>query len=476
MGKAEPPGSGLGMRGRPSLSVWCLALTCVVATTTARASGPEIAPGPEITLGEALRAAEGRNPTLKALKVELDRADGQLAGAWSLISPVVNAGLQYIRADHEDTVDMTEGLAETFGPMFEDMGLEMPQMESEPVVIRRLDDLKGTLTAALPLINPQSWFTISAAVKGRDIAELSIADAAQEFLLGVARAYYLALMSRAMVDMYASQIESTEKHLDFAQKRLASGAGLKIDVVRAATDLVAARQQSLNAHLSLETARDVLGVLTGLGELPMPVGVPDLPEPEDEEEDMIRQAMGVRLDVRIADENLSLAKRRHAGSIASFMPTADMAWQGNYQFTEPSSFGSLDRSRWNLIFNVNVPIFQFFKVGELWEKEAAVRIAELKELDVRQQASREVRQARRDYRTAVSTNLIATQQVKLAKEALSLAGTAYKAGVGSSLEVTDARRTFSAAEVNRATTRLKAQIALLVLHRALGNDIMDLVR
>jgi len=56
-----------------------------------------------------------------------------------------------------------------------------------------------------------------------------------------------------------------------------------------------------------------------------------------------------------------------------------------------------------------------------------------------------------------------------------LAQTAYEAGAGSSLEVTDARRTVAAAEVNLMARQLQVQISRLVLHRALGTEIKELI-
>jgi outer membrane protein TolC len=447
-------------------------------------SDPELAaelaieplPGPDITLEAAIEAADKRNLTLRAARLELDRADAKLAQAWALVFPMATAGLNIVHADHADVVDFSKSLSEGLGPILEASGINLPPMESEPTVVRRQDTISGSITAAMSLVNVQSWYTISAARKGRDVARLTIESARQQLLAGVAQAYYLALMSRSLVEMQQNQVLSAAHHLDFATKRFDSGAGLRIDVVRAQTNLTEARQQLLGARLSLESARDALGVLTGSGDLPMPVAAADLPMPEGPDEKLVSWALKHRQDLAAGRASVVLADRQFGTSWAGFLPTFDMAWQGNYQFTEPSSLGSTDRSRWNLVFNLNVPIFQYFNIGALRDAKAAARIARLKLEDQRQAAGQEVRQARRDHEAAVASARLAEQQAELAREAMDLAQTAFEAGAGSSLEVTDARRTVTAAEVNRMTRLLQVQISRLVLHRALGTDVRDLVR
>lgn len=434
------------------------------------------APGPEVTLAEAVAAADGRNLTLRAARLEIDRADARLAQAWALVFPMATAGLNVIHADHADVVDFSKSLAEGLGPILEAAGIELPPMESEPTVVRRQDTVSGSLTAAMSLVNVQNWYTISAARKGRDVTRLTVESARQQLLAGVAQAYYLALMSRSLVEMQVQQVRAAAHHLDFATKRFDSGAGLRIDVVRARTNLADTRQQLLNARLSLESARDALGVLTGQGGLPMPVAAADLPLPEGSDDELVTWALKHRQDLAAGKASIVLADRQFGASWAAFLPTFDMAWQGSYQFTEPSSLGSTDRSRWNLVFNLNVPIFQYFNIGNLRDAKASARIARLRLEDQRQAAGQEVRQARRDHEAALASAALAEQQAELAREAMDLAQTAYEAGAGSSLEVTDARRTLTAAEVNRMTRLLQVQVSRLVLHRALGTDVRDLVR
>ncbi|NOZ02130.1 MAG: TolC family protein [Deltaproteobacteria bacterium] len=436
-----------------------------------------ITPGPPLTLSEALKAADSRNLSLSTVRASIEKADAQLIQAISLAAPMATSGLQYIRADHEDTVEFDDGLTQQLQPIMDQLGVVLPPTESKPVVIRELNDLKVSVTVAMPLINLKSWYSIAAARGGVELARMTLEDARQRLLEGVARAYYLALMGRALVDLQVSQVRSAAHHLDFARKRFQSGAGLKIDVVRAETDLTAARGELVNAYLSLDTSRDALGVLTGLGGLPMPNGIPILPKPSEEgEEGLVTMALTNRPDIRLSDARLRLSKRQFGVAWSAFLPTVDMVWAWSYQVTNLPTFGSLDKTRWNLMFNLKLPLFQLFSIGDVLAGKVDMRIAEIKAEQARIDAAKEVRQARRELEAAGSTQKIAEHRAELAKEALDLAMVAYEAGAGSSLDVTDARRTFAAAEVNLATARLKAQIALVALYRVMGKDILTVVR
>ena len=91
-----------------------------------------------------------------------------------------------------------------------------------------------------------------------------------------------------------------------------------------------------------------------------------------------------------------------------------------------------------------------------------------------QQATLEVRQALRNQKQAENLATSTQERVKLAHETLKLAETAYESGTGTSLDVTDARRTLRQAQIDLATKRLEYQLATLELLRRVGQDMASL--
>ncbi|MFH1469496.1 MAG: TolC family protein [Pseudomonadota bacterium] len=426
-----------------------------------------------LSLAEAVDAAAEQNLTIAALEQSLEQAQGQLTQARGLLLPMVSAGGTWSHADHEDAVDMTSGIM----AMFEELGFPIPDdVESEPTVVRVQDDVTGNLSASLSILNPQLWAAAHLAREGADLAEISVEQARQGLLMGVAQAWYAVHMTGALVEVQDERVQTSLGHLDVAERRQAAGAGLRIDVVRARTEVAQARQDLLTARLAWESARDALGVLTGLGGLPVAGEAPALQVPAAAGDALVAQALSAREDVAVARQNLALAHASLAASWAAFAPSVSLVWQGSYRFTEASGFGSDDPSRWTGVASLSVPLYSHSRFGDVHAKRAAVTQAEIKLQDVERSAGQAVRQALRDQQTSVAAEDLAQERAALAAEALGLAETAYAQGAGSSLEVSDAQTGQVAAEVNRLTSELRAQIATLSLLRALGADVLTVVR
>jgi outer membrane protein TolC len=425
-----------------------------------------------LDLDEALAAAAERNLTLAAMEIELDRAQARLSQARGLLLPMAQAGARWTHMDHEETVDF----GATMGSIFEDMGLPMELGESEPMVLARQDSVSGTLGASWSVLSPRSWTTLRVAREGQALTELSVEQVEQELLLGTAQAWYAASMTGALVDLQREQVASAQEHLEVAQKRFDAGAGLRIDVVRARTDLAQAQQDLLGAQLADESARDGLGVLTGLGGLPRPGEAGELILPAASDEDLVAHALQRREDLAKARASVDLARASLGMSRSLWMPSVDLAWQGSYAFTEPGEMGSDDPTRWTAVASLSVPLYSHSMVGDIAERKAELRQAELRLEDAERQAAQAVRQALRDQRSSQAAVALAHERAGLADEALELVETAYAAGAGSSLEVSDARAGLMGAEVNRLTTELQAELDALVLLRALGSDMQTAVR
>ncbi len=413
---------------------------------------PVITPGPAMTLEQALITADQRNLGLNAARMEIEKSQAQLSQAWALILPGVQGSVQFMHNDHEDSFDI--------------MG--------NSTVVRFQEDLKGTLQAGMPLIHAQNWYTISAAKKGIELARISVEQGRQQLLIGVAQAYYFALMATSLIELRETQLKATVHHLRVAKARYDAGTGLRIDVIRAETDLEQARQELLAGHLSLDNARDTLGNLTKTDGLPMPVETAPIQMPGGSDEQLIDRAKTDRRDIKVKKSTVALMKTQLDGAWMQFIPTLEAGWQLNYQFTKPSAMGSQDRSRWALVFTLNIPIYNHFRYGDLDHKRASLRQARMQQEEAEHNASLAVRKARRDFLTALSSVEIAENQCRLAKEALVLTEASYTAGTGSSLDVTDARRTASSADLNLMRLRLEAQIALLTLLDTIGEDMVNI--
>jgi len=451
---------------RSRVPVWAL-LTAVAASLVAAPAGADEAgePKPEaevvLSLSDALDLANSRNLTLAQTRIEIDKARARVKQSWAAVTPVVTAGLGYTHLDHPDEIDTGAMMGGAPGA-------------GGTIVTRKQDDLHGSLTAILSIIDGSSWATIEAAETGEDLSRLTVEQARDAVLYATAQAYYSAMMAKTLVDLRAEQIVSAEHHYDVATRKDAAGTGLRIDVLRARTDLETARRDLDAARLSLDTARDALGVLTGAGGLPLTESMEDLVGSSPGEGEIPPRGFSARKDLAVLRKTVDLQDDQATAAWMSLLPTLAATWQGTHQFTETGDMGDTDRTRWTLMLNLTVPIFNYYTYGDIAAKRAALRQASLQLEEKEQSAGREVRQARREYLNALGAIETAQLQVDLAREALDISTRAFEAGAGSSLDVTVARSTAAAAEVGLVTSRLQARLSLLALLQAAGEDPMTL--
>lgn len=430
---------------------------------------PEITPGPALPLSQALTRAAERNLDLAVAKMEVVKARAKLSSAWGLVHPIVQGKMEYTHMDHEDTVD----LASSFSPLLQTMGITLPPGTDlgDPLLTNPREKLTGGIDAMVPLLNANSWLSIRAAKKGVEVAELSIEQAKRQILLGVAQAYFMSLTARDLIDFYHAQIVTTTEQLRIAKARFNAGRGMRIDVIRAETDAEQATQSLRSALLAFDNARDALGNLVGADGLPFPAPAPELRGPEGSIAQMEEDALGARVDVKTEAAKIELMDHQLAATWLKFVPSLSLAGHGGYQFTEMADLGSTDRSRWAVMLSLTVPIYDYFRYADLDDKRAQLRQAKLSLENTERKATLAVRKAHRDYTNALINVVTAKKQADLAGEGLKLVEAAYRAGTASSLEVTQARQTHTAAGFNLATSELKAQLALITLLDAVGNDL-----
>jgi len=415
---------------------------------------PVAPPGPEITLEEAIRMADERNLTIEATRTEIKRADAELYKAWAALFPSASAGMTYSHMDHANNAN--------FG--------------GNRITTQQQDNLSANIEVSVPIVNPISWAGISAARTGLDVASITVENARQTLLLTVAQSYYQALTIKSQIDVLEEQIDAAARHHEIARTRLVSGVGERLDVLRAKGDLVRLRENLIATHASLTSARDSLGILTGTEGLPMPADAPPAAPPAGKSGELEDQAMQNREDLKMKEAVIELSEKQLTIAWMQFLPTLNGSWQLTHQFTEIGAIGDSDKTRWTAYLMLSVPIYSQTRYADLDIKRAAIRRAEIEAEDAQRNAAKEVRSAKRDYDTALDKISTAAEQAQLARESLTLTENSYVLGTGSSLAVTDARRTCMEAEINLAMRQLEAQLSLLKLLRAIGTDITDLER
>jgi outer membrane protein TolC len=168
-----------------------------------------------------------------------------------------------------------------------------------------------------------------------------------------------------------------------------------------------------------------------------------------------------RPDVREAQSRSEAAHHVTRDSYTDYLPLLTGIFAPFYQ--NPPSL-TVPRTGWQAQLLLTVPLFDGgLRYGQRRERSAFERQARAQLEATLRQARSEVRVAFEAVREADHANAFAHEAAKLAKEALDLAATAYRAGTATNLELIDAQRHARDAAAQAALAEDSARQARLEL-------------
>ncbi len=396
-----------------------LAVAFVLAVAIAPASGSaQTEAPPRIPLQEAVRRALDRNPTFLVAREEIRRAQGLLEQARAQSLPTLSGQGTFIRLEGDRTF---QGV------------VEQPANQG---------NLSGLV--AVPLVNPRAWALWSHAAENVDVARASALDVRRTVALSTGHAYLAVFTQKRLLDANVHARRTAKAHLDFAHRRFVSGAGNRLDEVRAAQQLAADEALVESSTAAVARAQEALSVLVGSDQAVDAGDEPSLPSapPLDRSVALATQA---RSDVLLAQDRKLAAHHVARDNWTEYSPYLTGTFNPFYQVPRTAV---LPPTGFQAEIVLSVPIYDGGYACGLGK--------ERKSLDLEASLSLEgtIRQARSDVRAANATLVQAVQSLeharesaRLAAEALDLANQGYEAGETTNLAVIDAELTARDAEI-----------------------------
>ncbi|MFH1132665.1 MAG: TolC family protein [Pseudomonadota bacterium] len=424
-----------------------------------------------ITLERAYSFALAENPTIKILQERVMQAEAARLKAWSTLKPTANFQGTFTHYDQEISVDFAESYAGTLEYMADVFGLTLPDPmpdmgESEPIVMQKQNQFAFNAIAKLPLFVGPAYPGLKMAYKNVRIARLSQMRSKQDFLLQVARAYYLVVSQKEIVRSLANKIAVDRRHQAAAKVRLEVGKSTRADVLRA--DLIETQDvQNLRAaDNNLRAAKRQLAILLGLGGT---VDVEKPGEPDDlkgTERDMLVLASSNRADYRAASLAIRAAEHGKNAVWWGFAPSLDMSFM--YRWSEAAGFANRQGS-WALIFTANLPIYDGdLRYANLRESQSKVREATQQQRAVAQSIASGIVQLRADLKSSEAGVISAQKAVKLATILAADMEASFEAGAATQLDVLDTTQRQLEAEIQLTNSLFQRDLARLALDHALG--------
>ncbi len=367
-----------------------------------------------------------------------------------------------------------------------------PQLGMSNYIYRQGPVVPGRTPGALPAVPEYRWNVgvyISQVIvdfgrlgaarrseeKLADAARFDLTETKSEIRLVVTAAFYNVHRARALAEVATERKTAAAEQLRVSTARFEQNVSPRFDVLRAEAELAGAEQDVIVARNEIEVAESAFN--TALGReitapvvLAEPAGPAELQLSFDQVRGVARsqrpQILAMRM--RVAGRNDEVRSRRSEAK-------PQISFSATYDRPNPGGFASTDH-RYSAGLTMSFPLFDSGLIrGRVRESEARRdRERELLE-EIEQQVDLEVRQALLDVGEARERLKVAQKELVAARESLRVADVRYRAGLGTTLEVTDAQLAVSRAGQAVANARFDGDTALGRLEAATGLSMRDLL-
>jgi outer membrane protein TolC len=288
---------------------------------------------------------------------------------------------------------------------------------------------------SMPALALARWAALGQARDQIAIAERSVADARRQIAVATAQAYLVVIAAHRQIEVDTLALETARAHHDFSAKRLAGGAGSRLNELRAA-QVVSSQEARLEVvALALRRAQEALGVLLAENG---PVDVNGEPTFETASEAVESEWMAARTDILFQRAMTQAAERVRSDSWKDVAPSATVLFSP--QFLTPAGLFQPSRT-WRLLVTFTQPIYQGgLQRAVTRQRSIEVDRSKLVEQNLEINARSEVRLARAALESHERAYERARQAATQAIEVLRITTIAFEAGATTNLEVVDAQR------------------------------------
>lgn len=417
----------------------CAGLIAVVLLGAAPAYAQ--APMVRVEFDAAVQQALAKNPTVAAAAISITRAEALLQQVNVVTRPSASLGVT------NSTLDRERGFSGQ---------VSQPQNQFT---------FAGNVN--MTVLAPARWAAVAQARDQVDVARTQTGEVRQQVAVAAAQTYLAVISQRRLVEITTRSLESARAHLQYAQSRLAAGAGTRLNELRASQSVSADEVRLENARLALRRAQEALGVILA-EDGPVDAGAEPVLEapPGGAVIEGDTAWMAGRPDVTRQTAQVQAARRVIDDSRRDWYPTGSISLDP--QYVTPAGIFQPSRS-WRLTLSFSQPLFD----GGQRRSTRALRQTTVDALTLgltllQIEARAEVRLAQASVESAQRALGAATRAAEQANEVLRITTVVFEVGAATNIEVIDAQRAARDAEAVAAQTEDALRQARLDLLVALG--------
>ena len=436
---------------RPSVAA--MALVTFALGLFATPTGPLVARAEPLSLAAAVRRAAAEAAPVRIAQLELEEKNAKVNAARSSLLPNLSAAA----SQSERTFNINSfGIpfpGEAIGPLIG----PVPTFDARVRAVQTIADLSV-------------WRHVRSV---RSAAEASRADAgtsAQDAAQSAALRYAAAERASATLDARRSDLALAVELDSLARIQLRAGTAANIDLLRAGTQLAAARGELIvatnalkRAHIDLARA---LGADIGMRfELTDSLGAPVTSEAPESREGAVTLALARRSELRGERARLFEARSEKSAIASERIPRLDAA--ADYGVNGLHVDDAIATRQ--VAVQLTWPFFDGARrEARLQEQSASIGQSEVRTRDLTEQIAADVAGALLDLDSGREQMGVAADRVRLALQQLGEARIRFRSGAAGNLEVIDAQSAVIRARDAEISARAATATASIHLARATG--------
>jgi outer membrane protein TolC len=422
-----------------------------VAQVTAPPPAPA-QPRRKVSVKEAMRLAATQGPDVAAARAQAAVVRVGVERAWTAWKPDLTASGTF---DHTSAPSIIQEGA---------LGLDPTTGRPSPAITIVAPNTRlGTLQIAQPLLTPQGLFLPGIANAAAEAAEHGADDARERILLAVASAYFNLQAQDGLLAAARDAEQVALRREQDAKAQIAAGTAVELALLRAQTETAAARVQIANIQGNVQSFLPLLEALTGEPIEPLPISaqpvIPDLPADE-------LEPWENSYAVKSAAASVVAAQRSTRLDRFLWLPSVSAAARGNYNSN--GGFSGQNTS-YDLLVNINIPLYdRGERYAQLHEDQARLAQAQALLASARARSKATWDAARGNLSAAQVALQQATTQAELAGKTQQQVDASYRAGVATTLDLSDADQRKFLAQSSASLARSEVEVRKAELAVAAG--------
>jgi outer membrane protein TolC len=294
----------------------------------------------------------------------------------------------------------------------------------------------------------------------------------QNMSLAAVNSYYNIAYLQEAVRITDEQLATLDEHLRYIKTMKATGSATDYQILSTEVRISAAQSQKVDLLASLDIQKAYMGSLLGKEDFSAAVREElDIAMPAINPDSLQQYALQHRDEMLISREKASIAGLRYDLIRTANRPMITMSVSGGAKNGYQPDLNTL-KANYSAGIGISIPIFDGMKTKyNLLQAKSAVNNAEYETENTRRGITSEIKEAQSYLESARQKVLQSTLQLDQALKAYALAGTSFRSGTITNLELLDANTAVSESRLMLLKSRIDYAASIYRLKAALGERL-----